>query len=904
MLQSSDWGRVGQSVRGRLVIEEDFFARMPIEIEGRSEREDDATLAAMIHLYLRRECDAHDGRWKGRDEHDTLKRTCHAVEVLHRLNLDANTAAMVRSGGNWLINLPGYDLLPPAERTRAHLYPSRFKTLAYLRRFDDDLVRRDFAALLSKEVAGMIRGVTESDVLTTCIVLDTLLTLERQGLRTEVCGDDLYERILGALRQQFKSWRPAEAARGRPVPSVPIAPAAAVDAPATGARKRRVAGSEIDTPRDLSYVLGLLLQADRSSVSPRQLVAATSLLLRATTTLDRTDFLHALYAALQLAEHFHGDEVVSGAITHLLRELREAYATPSAPRRWDFLYHTLVLRLLLTHYGDENLSGRIVALYLASVERPRGVERDPLEVEMMPVIRDGIRVDFQHIHELSGGYTQDSVFRVTFQYWYPVSDQEERSHPAWQDHRPTSVVVKRGTSDTFRKSAENYHALPPSLRQYFVQQSVDSRIYKSGDSPAYYLTMEDLADLVTYEQLVNDFDHRAMSEAHERLLRFADSLICGTTFALFRETQTNQTDFPGPQAVRLYLAPIESKLNRAIASIPWLKNLVEGLTVGDLRYRGLEQYLLAVSRHMGELQPRALGLTHGDLHPRNVMLDRNCTRIKLIDLDKLSWMGDYVSDLGNLLADVCIFRRLATPEREFGLDHDLIEFSRNAENLQVDNILSYPMLGRSATALLQRHVLEQIAAFAADLDDRSWKPRLWLAAAAALITRLTFVAEKKVAAVLYAEAVRLLHELARYLDQGIALPAELVPEPRQVARTPVSGELPDWAAAHALLRALHEGLRQIGLRPVADRSGVSYHASAPASGVQMRLVQPSREGIARLLLASDAGALESSAGVRVVRSGQERDAFGTIVILEEQSPLAEVLRLARRCLEAVALRAR
>src|SRR5262249_10693189 len=221
--------------------------------------------------------------------------------------------------------------------------------------------------------------------------------------------------------------------------------------------------------------------------------------------------------------------------------------------------------------------------------------------------------------------------------------------------------------------------------------------------------------------------------------------IAETVCALFRETQRGPSDFPGTQVARLYLATIDGKLARAIQRSPWLKTPLEGCAVGDVRYRACEQYLAVVTRHLTELAPRALAPTHGDLHPRNIMMDTACTRLKLIDLDKLTWMGDYIADLGNLLADACVFRRLATPEREFGLRADQIVFARNSEGTLLDNAFTYPALGRPATALLQQHLLERLATFADQLDDRTWRPRLWLAAATALITRLTFVADKHIA---------------------------------------------------------------------------------------------------------------------------------------------------------------
>src|SRR5215469_14251667 len=244
---------------------EDVFAQTPLELDGNTEEESDAALGALIHLYLRSAFDWNASCWPGRDEHDTLRRTCHAVEVLYRLNFETDAVAMAREAGNWLINLPIRDRLLPTEWDRARLYPSRFKTLAYLRRFDDEVVRRDFADLLAKEVGGVIRGVTESDVLTTCIVVDTLLTLERVGgaaLRRDICPDARYAVLVGALRAQLKHWRsPNLPMRGRR--SGPLSE------DGTSA-SRRAALSEIDNPRDLSYVLGLLLSVDPESLLPRQ----------------------------------------------------------------------------------------------------------------------------------------------------------------------------------------------------------------------------------------------------------------------------------------------------------------------------------------------------------------------------------------------------------------------------------------------------------------------------------------------------------------------------------------------------------------------------------------------------------------------------------------------------------
>ncbi len=190
---------------------------------------------------------------------------------------------------------------------------------------------------------------------------------------------------------------------------------------------------------------------------------------------------------------------------------------------------------------------------------------------------------------------------------------------------------------------------------------------------------------------------------------------------------------------------------------------------------GLDYYLAIVNRHATMLQPYALGLAHGDFHARNIMVNPKGDEVKLIDLDKLDWSGDYLADLGNLLTDICIYRRVSEPESDYGLARTELSLSKSAEPGLAENALRYPSLGRPATVAFQLHVLEQIDHFAAEIGDMSWKPRLWLAAATALMVRVAFHAEREVAAVLYGEAVRLLHDLARYPGAGAAKPATATP---------------------------------------------------------------------------------------------------------------------------------
>jgi hypothetical protein len=200
-------------------------------------------------------------------------------------------------------------------------------------------------------------------------------------------------------------------------------------------------------------------------------------------------------------------------------------------------------------------------------------------------------------------------------------------------------------------------------------------------------------------------------------------------------------------------------------------------------------------------------------------------------------------------------------------------------------------------------MLAAISAFASEVDDATWRPRLWLASATALMTRLSFQTQKEPAAVLYGEAVRLLHELCRHLEQGQELPDRPVPAEWSRA-TPASGasgsEVPEWVTRQQTLRAVHAGLRALSLRAEPDRGTVSYFAEGDRETPTLKLIPRGREGIGRLLLPTETRIAEDST-LKVVRSAQAGDALGTILILTETTAPADVLRAVEACVASGAV---
>ncbi|HEY7833430.1 MAG TPA: phosphotransferase, partial [Ktedonobacterales bacterium] len=628
------------------------------------------------------------------------------------------------------------------------------------------------------------------------------------------------------------------------------------------------------------------------------------------------DLIHALYAALQLAEHFSGDEPVRAAVVGLLGELRGIYAHSETTARWDLMSHTLVLRLLLTFYGDAEFTRAVAACFLRAAEQRHDAEQDLLEQELQTIVKERMTIQLGKVKELTGGFTDDRVYRVPFSYWFPGPGGDAARRDGLGGvggvdglsglERPgvTSMIVKRSTRDAFLEATEHYNQLPPPLRSLFVRLPSEAQVHKSGRSSSYYLVMEDLTSLYTFRHLFNEFDQRAMAEHHRVLLERATALACEAVFRMFRLTRSPRANFPGTQLARLYLSPIEAKLTRAVERVPWLKNPLDGFHANEQRYKGLDYYLGIVTKHASRLAPRALGLAHGDYHSRNIMLDRDCTGLKLIDLDKLTSAGDYLADLATLLQDVSVYRRVSEPDRDFGLPREQIVFaaSASAEAGTVENAVRYPALGRSASLFLQERLLDAAEHFAAEMDDADWKPRFWLATATAVLMRLAFQREKEPAAVLYAEGVRLLHDLSRHLEQGQPLPALLFPAEwpeSPLARAATPDELPEWARASDLVRALHESFRQMGLRAEYDRGAVRYYAAEAGDGPVAALTAAHRDALARLLLCGEAPDGALPAGVRLQPGGKAGERLRTTLLVGAEANASALVNLARAGLAGV-----
>ncbi|HEX9068158.1 MAG TPA: phosphotransferase, partial [Ktedonobacterales bacterium] len=767
---------------------------------GADARDADARLACLIVRYLRATRDHETGAWLQPGQRNTLRNTCHAAEVLYSLGLDASTEVFTRQAADWLVNLSEEERQPGEEPSSLRLYPSRFKTLALMGRFDDPEVLADFAELLRQQDRGMFHDGSDPRILVSCIVLETAHLLEghsqvdRQPL---VHARDALEEAL------YREWRRYYPPRQRKQDTTPPPP------------------SLVKGPRELSYVMGLMHRRPRVSAAAthQRLVAQTRRELlkelgRFESVRSATGHVPTLYAALQLAQCFPNDAEIHAALDALLVSLRQRYAS-RAVRDWDLFAHTLMLRVLMARYGTVPLRQRITAYLIEHTEREEDAQQRTLAEDFEHVIRERMGIASE-IEPISGGYTDADVFRVSYSLTAPSVAKSGRVLDTG------SLIIKRSSGEALRRTEENYARLPAGVGMWFAQQPTEGSTFPSRDGAAHYLVMEDLADMSTLHDHLQRWDQKVVSAASAELVRSAARRVWEAVSQVFVASRKGTQHLHGMQLSRLYLSSLEDRLMRALDAVPWLKNPAEGWRINEERCRDITWYLTKINKYRDHLEPRYLGIIHGDLHARNVMLDRDCHQVKFIDLDHLAWAHDYMADVGMLLEYVLVTRRLADAEAPYGLrTSQIVIDERSGRGGASEGGINYPALGRQATVLFQQEMLDRIRHYAESADesegekkslDPTWKPRLWLATATALIRRLSYQSQREPAAVLLAEAMRLLHELCASFD-GQPLPDLLVPATWPKQQASAEHDTPPWLLAKPpVVTAIHEALRASGLQ--------------------------------------------------------------------------------------------
>lgn len=836
-----------------------YQAELEDAVRTRLEVDQHAVLAAWIISFLRGRFDDDIDAWPSREGSygREVRNTCEAVEALHAYHPDSQAAKLVDDAISWLVNLPFRETLEPDARAKWLLHPTRFKTLATVGAFDSSAIRTSFRRLLREQFSE--EGLDDGDApqyLRACVLLETLQRLSRRD-QEAFATPPKAQQLARLLRRGLVAWQ-------------------------AGQRKLNA--------RDLSYMAALLIRTRLLRASEpltEQVVETLNAELSARDEHDGTDPTHWLYAALQLAAQFrfHGD--TAQVVRRYLRDLVHQYLEGAVWREKEVFDHALLLRILHAYHAQsfEDFRLRVISCMIRRGEMADRSDHQSIHAELGRVIHDRLEVSISDVDELSGGYTPDTIYKVSFGYGFHLgADDGEGAHAA----RKSSIVIKKSTEDAFLLATRHYQRLGAEVAALFARHPGTPQVLPTESGMSYFLMLEDLTNLMPFSRLFGKRIDLSLPNARSRiLLDHSVENICGTLFTLFESAMLPSDAFPGMQLFRLYFARIEDKLTQAFVRTTQKQHAAGSangsasldLHEADPDFAALKGCLAALLAHADRLQPAMLGLVHGDFHSRNIMLDKEAKEVKLIDMDKLSWSGDYVADVGLLLMDVALYRRLVERHEDHSLNPRDI---RKGPDLLIGGETSmltylYPAASQ-ATQMFQERLMEQISSWAYHHDDNTWQERLWLATATAMLARVQYQQSAQLAALLYAEAVRLLHELAEHLRSGVLLPCVPFPyrDPQTGALRTMPG-LPAWCREREVVQRVHELFAELASGTRLVGQALEYHVTrADGSQAVFATLAPaaaygSREHFAQLHVRLPAGQWPAQpAAAHWIQAGADR----------------------------------
>lgn len=766
-----------------------YFRENRLRAPGTGDLDDDAALALHLLTFLGN-YQQHEGYWPDRDLHKTMRNTCHALDALHLLNLPAPSQETMAGGSAWLVNLSSDDA-PNGngeEMDSPRWHPSRFKTLTWLAAFDDAAVQGDFQRLAQHvDRSGYLRNVLHRHLLATLIFLDTLFYLGQNRTLPDLWRQ-AQDRALGAIRRELAIWR---------------------ENPSTA--------EAFVSAQELSYALDVLLAYGELSLPDVMAEEIRRSLVAELDTNDESELLkeEALYCCIQLSRHFGQHPDTQRLLGRLRTVLLRGYQSGSqGVAMQEFPFHALVLRLLVSHH-DARLSSAIFnQLIRTYTDQSRSVQqaRDAeIKTDLRQLLKQYlVLVDIKGLQELGGGMKAEKVYAVEFEVALSLPDERQDAAPVWSEVQ--KLVLKTAPYEDLQRSIDQYHSLPPALRSLFAAQAHEPYMVETSHGKTGYLIMQDLLHMPTLAAVLDDLDAPKLTTPQERSLAFVVSRVAEALHRIHREELIVGDDYAGDQIFRLYLAPLEEKIIQLGQRFPRLKPELRGLKFNGHGFRSLQHYMDALQSRANRLNPTCLCRVHGDCHSRNIMVDRQSGRVMFIDLDRSSRSGDYIDDFALLLEDVCVYRYLSD-----GKGHSVLRAGDVAHGAGADagagwrftrSLLPEPFAQRFQSALLGH-----LPNYALTMHgDDNWRPRLWLATAVRLVGLATLVPEEQTAVVLFAEAVRLLDTLHRYLARNEPLPQLLFG---------VSGPaVPDSSHSERearLLRLLQETFPALTIRPAGQR---------------------------------------------------------------------------------------
>jgi hypothetical protein len=802
----------------------------PFIASGANETQRNTELALYVLRWLEHQRDPHERVWPGDRRLQTLQSTCQVLETLHELNLKGLTQHLIDPAANWLLELP---LELPTEDLRSfRLFPSRFKVLAQLGKFDPARLNPDFGALsqLFDPATGWIHDAPFDmhPTVVTMVWIDTLGHLETAGLLAAE-QREWRDQALQSLNGALEAWVQASAAS---------------NGEAAAIRAGNLANSG-----DASYARALLLRFGVLKPDAPTVEQATQLLLSALRERPAGSMRRAelLYCAVHLLSRYPQPAETREAAQAYITEFFRRYETGDAQHE-SLPIHALRVRLLLAYHGEALRTAIVEKLWqdtLAASEAEQRQEQELMEAEFVDLIRQSIRVQLSPPQRITGTRARGEVYRIRF--GLTTESTDERGAPLSTPRDTLRLIVKKGPPHVLAEAVQRYHSLPDPLQRVFARHADLATGPGLG-----YLIMQDLSEMQPLSEVLSQLDRPVvMAEERHQAVTAVAGAVAGVMQSL--HGYDRRPSLIDHQLDVVYLAPMALALEQLAQPLafPELQQWLDAPpVVNGQHYQPLEQYLHAIRRARARLEPRSLGYLHGDCHSRNVMLTRDLSEARFVDIETLATAQDYVVDYGLLLEDVAIYQSLPYGAERGRVSWDEITTGHTGSEADApEDWLAYPAFPRSeAVVRFQLELLRHMRNFAEELGDTGWQPRLWLATARGLLLLASrqlssqavaprrsmgprYVNDGRLVQLAFAEALRLLRELAEHVDPDQAAPLPGMPFPGQQTTPPEASE-----AVASLMSALSEELgADAERRAVSGQPQLADYVTRPGERLFARL---------------------------------------------------------------------
>lgn len=713
-----------------------------------SELDNNARLALDLILYLRNTQNFPDGCWGDGQINTTLRQTTQALEALHLLDWPVLATAM-EAGSNWLINLSDEEEVDTEDGNSIRRHPSRFKTLALVGELEHGNIYTEYESLLSRiEDDGILHGILPDSNLATMIIVDSLAYAQNPELQTRWQATrkrcvDAVEKILTEQQETYADHS------GRNAQDLPL------------------------VENNISYGLDILLNEGRLTAGNTLAVDIRDRMIASVSQDHYPTPLptEILYAALQLATHFREEPQTIAALRTFYTNIKYKYTQKNFNRESTSL-HPLLLRVMMKA-DRETLVPAMIRLMLENEDKSRSnlqqAEAQQHQAAFQQLILRRCQIHIKKTTPLVGGLSVADLFKIEYDITMKVyEDGRVKGMPL---QAAPSLIVKVGRYDALGLAVEKYQSIPGNVQQYFAKHATNHDIFSDHpDSPS-YLVLEDLTDeFDTLHNRLQTYEKRHLTDYHKENIRGYIDAVANTLLDIYRRT-LQMDSMVGSQTARLYFSRFEARLMECVQPdrFPVIKSWFGGFHVNGRRYKSIEYYLQQLDRYKERLQIRQLMLIHGDAHGRNVMVDEQYN-VKLIDIDKVNFSGDYIYDFAELIEDVAVFRFLFERDHSSKI-HESVEFPNAGDDPGViEAAVNYPLFSSEMAIYIQRLLIERLEYFSAEIDDEFWKERLWMAISLHLVRLIPKQRDQSIAGVLYAETVKLLNQLVNHLQQKRPLP--------------------------------------------------------------------------------------------------------------------------------------